>query len=289
MSIKTVDLTHIYNKDGPYEKVAIENINIEIKQGEFVGIIGHTGSGKSTLIQHLNGIIKPTCGTVYVDDVDVFAKGTDMKGIRAKVGMVFQYPEHQLFEENVYKDIVFGLKNYGVDPSEFEERALEAVQTVGLSEDVFSKSPFELSGGQKRRVAIAGVIAMRPEVLILDEPAAGLDPYGRKLILDEIRALHDKTGTTVILVSHSMEDIAYYADRIIVMHKGAVAMDGTPCEVFSNADELEKMSLDVPQVTSVLNGIRKMGYNVRSGIFNASDAADEIYKILTANGDKNVK
>ena len=241
MSIKIQNLTHIYDKNGPYEKVALSNVCLEIANGEFVGVIGHTGSGKSTLIQHLNGIMKPTSGTVFFEGKDIFSKETNLKEIRSKIGLVFQYPEYQLFEETVYKDIEFGLKNYNFPKEEYEQLIKEAIKKVGLNEDVLNKSPFELSGGQKRRVAIAGVIAMKPNVLILDEPAAGLDPYGKKQIMEEIKNLHINDKITVILVSHSMEDIARFADRIVVMGNGKICISGTPAEVFKKQEELEKL------------------------------------------------
>ncbi len=280
MSITIQNLTHIYNKKGPYEKIALDNINLTFEDGEFVGIIGHTGSGKSTLIQHLNALIKPTSGTVFYNGQDIFGKGYDVKALRKDVGLVFQYPEYQLFEETVFKDIAYGLKNYNVPKEEHYELINEAISKVGLSKDILEKSPFELSGGQKRRIAIAGVLVMKPKVLILDEPAAGLDPVGRKTILDEIKNLHQKENITVILVSHSMEDIARYANRIIVMEKGKIAMDKAPKDIFKEHDKLINMGLDVPEITKIMSGLKKRGYDVPLDVFDAKQAGQIIYKIL---------
>ena len=285
MSIIIKNLTHIYNKKGPYEKAALDNINLTIDDGEFVGIIGHTGSGKSTLIQHLNALIKPTFGTVFYNGEDVFSKGYDTKALRKDIGLVFQYPEYQLFEETVFKDIAYGLKNYNVPENMHQKLVKDAILKVGLNEDILDKSPFELSGGQKRRVAIAGVLAMEPKVLILDEPAAGLDPVGRKQILDEIKELHQKGGITVILVSHSMEDIARYADRIIVMEKGKAVMDKAPKDIFKERDKLIDMGLDIPEITKIMSGLKKRGYDVPLDVFDASDAAKIIYNLL--KGEEN--
>lgn len=280
MSIEIKDLTYIYNKNGPYEKTALDNISLTVADGEFVGIIGHTGSGKSTLIQHFNGIMKPTAGTVLVDGEDIFKKGVSLKNIRKKVGLVFQYPEYQLFEETVYKDVAYGLKNYGVPHGKHGELVKNAIKSVGLSEDVLDKSPFELSGGQKRRVAIAGVIVMQPKILVLDEPAAGLDPFGRQQILEEIKRLHDEQNITVILVSHSMEDIALYADRIVVLDKGRIYMDGSPAEVFSNQDKLLDAGLDIPEILKILNELKNREFCIPDDIFSVKDAAMAIYKSL---------
>ncbi len=285
MSIKIENLTYIYGENGPYEMTALDNINAEINDGEFIGLIGHTGSGKSTLIQHLNGLLKPKSGAVYVDGVNVFDKDTDLKQIRKKVGIVFQYPEYQLFEETVYKDISFGPLNYSNDKEKIDKVVRQTAELVGISSEMLEKSPFELSGGQKRRVAIAGVLAMEPDILILDEPAAGLDPDGRRNILEEIKNIHKKRQLTVVLVSHSMDDIAVYADRIFVMHKGKLAISGTPAEIFKNEEELEKMGLDIPQVTKILNSIRKKGYDIPDGIFEISDAADILAKIVKGETD----
>lgn len=285
MSIRTENLTYIYGVGGPYEKKAIDDINIEIKDNEFIGIIGHTGSGKSTLIQHLNGLIKPTSGRVLVDGVDVNAKSTNLKEIRAKVGLVFQYPEYQLFEETVYKDIAFGLNNFGLVDN-IEERILNAAQTVGLEEEILYKSPFDLSGGQKRKAAIAGVLALNPKYLILDEPAAGLDPQGRNAILKELYKIYKEQKITVVLVSHSMEDISKYADRILVMNKGRTEMFATPEDIYSNEEYLSSIGLDIPSVSKVLNILRNEGYDIKNNIFSIEDAADALYKLT---GGKNVK
>ncbi len=280
MSIEVKNLTHIYGKGGPYEKVALDNVSVSFDDGDFIGVIGHTGSGKSTLIQHLNGILKPAEGTVIYNGVDIFEKGTDLKKIRAEVGLVFQYPESQLFEETVYKDIAFGLNNYGIKGDEADIRIHDAAKMVGLDYDLLQKSPFELSGGQKRRVALAGVIAMKPKVLILDEPAAGLDPAGRNAVLESIKCLHEREKTTVILVSHSMEDMAKYASSLVVMHKGKAVLTGTPKEVFSKQDKLFEMGLDVPNMCKLAERIRKLGYPVPEGIFDTTEAAKVIAEIL---------
>ncbi len=285
MSIKIENLTYIYGENGPYEMVALDNVNAEIQNGEFIGLIGHTGSGKSTLIQHINGLLKPKSGTIYIDGVNVFDKNTDVRQIRKKVGIVFQYPEYQLFEETVYKDIAFGPLNYSKDKKMVDDVVRESAKLVGVSQEMLEKSPFELSGGEKRRVAIAGILAMEPNVLILDEPAAGLDPYGRKAILEEIKNIHKEKKITVILVSHSMDDIAVYADRIFVMHKGKLVMADTPSEIFKNEEEIEKMGLDIPQITKILNYVKKKGYEVSDGIFDVKSAADILEKIL--KGEKN--
>jgi energy-coupling factor transport system ATP-binding protein len=265
----------------PFEKQALKDVNLEIKRGEFVGLIGHTGSGKSTLVQHLNGLLKPTSGKVYINDIDITDKKTNLKEVRNKVGLVFQYPEHQLFEETVYKDIAFGPTNMNLTEEEVEERVYEALKTVGLNKNVLEKSPFELSGGQKRRVAIAGVLAMKPDILVLDEPTAGLDPIGRDEILFQIKALHTKLDMTVILVSHSMEDIARMVDRIIVMHKGSVAMNDKPGAVFKKDRQLEEMGLSVPQITHVVNKLRSKGIHIRDDIFTVHQAKKELLKLLS--------
>lgn len=253
MIMKIENLNYIYNPNTPFEKKALDNINIEIKQGEFIGLIGHTGSGKSTLVQHLNGLIKPTSGKIIIDGVDITGKDAKLKEIRQKVGLVFQYPEHQLFEETIYKDIAFGPKNLGLDKDEVDKRVKESMEQVGLDFEVLKdRSPFELSGGQKRRVAIGGVIAMQPKILILDEPTAGLDPRGRDGILGEIFKIYEKKNITVILVSHNMEDIAKLVDRILVMDRGKIAMDNTPMEIFKRADELKEIGLGVPQITEFM-------------------------------------
>lgn len=281
MSIVIKDLTYIYNKGTPFEAIALDNINLVIENGEFVAIIGHTGSGKSTLIQQLNGLLKPTKGQILIDGVDITAKNSDMKKIRQQVGLVFQYPEHQLFEETIYKDIAFGPSNMGLGEEEIENRVRYAMALVNLDyEALKDKSPFEISGGQKRRVAIAGVLAMKPRVLILDEPTAGLDPKGRDEILGNIKELHKKEKITIILVSHSMEDVAKYADRIIVMNKGKVAMVGKPEEVFVRVEELKEMGLGVPQVTQLMKALRDKGFDVNDRVYTVDDAKIELIKII---------
>jgi energy-coupling factor transport system ATP-binding protein len=280
MIIKTENLSYIYMKGSPFEKEALKDINIGIEKGEFVGLIGHTGSGKSTLIQHFNCLLKPTKGKIYIDGVDVTDKGIGLREIRQKVGLVFQYPEHQLFEETVYKDIAFGPINMGLSVDEIDSRVKEAISVVGLKEDHLSKSPFELSGGQKRRVAIACVLALKPKVLVLDEPTAGLDPKGRNEILDQIQNLYKKQGLTIILVSHSMEEIAEHVNRIIVMNKGSVSMDDIPSNIFKNTDELEKMGLSSPQITYLMNKLRERGIEVRNDIYTLTPAIQELKRIL---------
>ena len=261
-------------------KVALDNINLEIQDGEFIGIIGHTGSGKSTLIQHLNAIMKPTSGTIFLDGEDINADKTKLKSVRQRVGVVFQYPEHQLFEMTVFKDVCFGPINLGLDNEEVERRAKAALETVGLGEEYYEKSPFELSGGQKRRVAIAGILAMEPKVLVLDEPTAGLDPKGRDEILNGISKMQKKLGITVILVSHSMEDVARLAERIIVMHQGKVALTGTPKEVFAKSDQLEKIGLAAPQISYVMAGLKENGLDVPLDIYTVEEATNILYDLL---------
>ena len=286
MSIIIENLNHIYMPGSPFEKHALKNINLKIRKGEFVGLIGHTGSGKSTLVQHLNGLLKPTDGKILINGTDITDKKADIRKVRSKVGLVFQYPEHQLFEETVYKDIAFGPHNMGLSEDEIMIRVHETLHMVGLNESILEKSPFELSGGQKRRVAIAGVLAMKPEILILDEPTAGLDPAGRDEILFQIKSLHTKSGITVILVSHSMEDIARMANRIIVMYKGTVAMNDIPSEVFKQAEELEKMGLSVPQITHIINKLRSKGVKIREDIFTIHQAKKELLSILAETSRK---
>lgn len=278
MSIELKHINYIYSPGTAYEKQALKDINLDIPQGQFVGIIGHTGSGKSTLIQHLNGLIRATSGELDYNGENIYAEGYPMKQLRSQVGLVFQYPEHQLFEVDVFTDVCFGPKNQGLSQEECEERAREALQLVGFPEKYYKQSPFELSGGQKRRAAIAGVLAMRPQVLILDEPTAGLDPRGRDEILDQIAHLHEKTGMTVILVSHSMEDIAKYVDRIIVMNHGEKMLDGTPKEVFAHYKELEQVGLAAPQVTYIMHDLRENGMFVRTDVTTIEDAAEEIMR-----------
>ncbi|SHI22770.1 energy-coupling factor transport system ATP-binding protein [Sporobacter termitidis DSM 10068] len=276
--LKTEKLTHIYSVDTPFEHVAIENIDFEAERGEYLGIIGQTGSGKSTFIQHLNGLLKPTSGTVFYDGRDIHESKELTRGVRFKVGLVFQYPEYQLFEETVYKDIAFGPKNMRLDEKEIDGRVREAAGFVGLGDEVLQKSPFELSGGQKRRAAIAGVIAMRPEVLILDEPTAGLDPKGRDEIILNIRQYQRSTNSTVIMVTHSMEDIARTVDRLLVFNKGAILMHGTPAQVFSKSGELTAVGLTVPKVTLVANRLRALGLPVPGDIYTI----EQLKSVLTA-------
>lgn len=280
MSIEVKGLTHIYSEGLPDESLALEDISFRAEDGQLVGLIGHTGSGKSTLVQHLNGLLKPKKGHIIVGDVDITAENVVMRDIRRKIGLVFQYPEYQLFEIDVLTDVCFGPKNQGLSKEECEKRALEALKLVGLKEKYYKSSPFELSGGQKRRVAIAGVLAMRPKVLVLDEPTAGLDPKGRDDILDQIAYLHKQSDMTVILVSHSMEDIARYADRIIVMNKGSVMYNGAPKEVFAHYQELEKIGLAAPQVTYVMHDLKEKGLPVKVNVTTVEEAADEIMQAL---------
>ena len=280
MSIKINHLTHVYNPDTIFEKIALHDINIEIEKGEFVGLIGHTGSGKSTLIQHLNGTISPTAGEIILDGENIHKDKAKLKEVQQRIGLAFQYPEHQLFEMTVYKDVAFGPTNMKLSAEEIDKRVKEALQMVGLSESVYEKSPFELSGGQKRRVAIAGVLAMNPEVLILDEPTAGLDPKGRDEILYAIQQLHKERGITIILVSHSMEDVAKLVDRLIVMEKGKVAMMGTPKEVFAHVKELEKIGLAAPQISYVLTALREKGYILPEDIYTVGEAVKALYTLL---------
>lgn len=278
MSIKLENINYIYSQGTAYEKQALKNVSLEIPQGQFVGIIGHTGSGKSTLIQHLNGLVKATSGTLYYNGENIYAEKYDMKGLRSQVGLVFQYPEHQLFEVDVFTDVCFGPKNQGLSQEECEARAKEALELVGFPEKYYRQSPFELSGGQKRRAAIAGVLAMRPKVLVLDEPTAGLDPKGRDDILDQVAHLHKETGMTVILVSHSMEDIARYVERIIVMNRGEKMLDGTPREVFAHYRELEQVGLAAPQVTYIMHDLKAHGFDVCADATTIEEAADEIMR-----------
>jgi energy-coupling factor transport system ATP-binding protein len=284
MSIKVENLTHIYMPKTPFEKKAIDNVSIEIKQGEFIALIGHTGSGKSTLIQHINGLLKPTSGSLLIDDVDITKKNVKLTDIRKKVGLVFQYPEYQLFEETIEKDISFGPQNLGLDNDEINKRVRRAMKIVGLDYEVYKdKSPFEISGGQKRRVAIAGVIAMEPKILILDEPTAGLDPKGRDDILNQIVQLYKESNITIILVSHSMEDVAKVANRIIVMDSGQCILDGPPAKVFKEIDKLESVGLAVPQVTYLIRDLRSKGFDISEDIFTVEKAKEELLKIFKGN------
>ncbi|MBQ8787780.1 MAG: energy-coupling factor transporter ATPase [Oscillospiraceae bacterium] len=282
--IKTENLTYTYSIGTPFEKTAVDNVNLEIEEGALVGIIGHTGSGKSTLIQHFNGLVKPTSGKIYVDGQDIWAKETKLRDIRFKVGLVFQYPEYQIFEETVYKDIAFGPKNMGLPDEEIDRRIKETAELVGLHKENLYKSPFELSGGQKRRVAIAGVMAMEPKVLILDEPTAGLDPKGRDKILSQIKEYHQQKKSTVLLVSHSMEDVAKFADKILVMNKAQLfCYDDTP-EVFKRAGELSNMGLAVPQITRVFNRLKQSGIDIRTDVYTTEFARKTILEYLEKRG-----
>lgn len=285
MPIIIDNITHVYMEGTPFEKKAIDNVSITINDGEFVALIGHTGSGKSTLIQHINGLLKPNTGRIIIDGVDITDKNTKMSDIRKKVGLVFQYPEYQLFEETIEKDIAFGPQNLGLSDSEIKRRVKRAMNIVGLDYETYKdKSPFELSGGQKRRVAIAGVVAMEPKILILDEPTAGLDPRGRDEIFTQIKLLHSEYKITIIIVSHSMEDVAKLASRIIVMSKGKCVLDGTPEYVFSKVDELESIGLAVPQVTYLVRELKKRGINIPQNIFTIEQAKAEILKLLRGAG-----
>ena len=280
MSIKLEHVNYVYGEGTAYEKHALKDINLEIPDGQFVGIIGHTGSGKSTLIQHLNGLIRATGGTIYYNEENIYGDGYSMKQLRSHVGLVFKYPEYQLFETDVLSDVCFGPKNLGLPEEEVKQRSLEALRQVGLKEKHYHKSPFDLSGGQKRRVAIAGILAMQPEVLILDEPTAGLDPKGRDDILDQIAKLHKERGITVILVSHSMEDVAKYVDRIIVMDHGQMRFDGEPKQVFEHYKELESIGLAAPQVTYVMQELREKGFDVDVHGITIEEAKNSILQAL---------
>ena len=272
-------LTHTYSAGTPFQRSAVDDMNLSMMDGEFLGIIGHTGSGKSTLIQHLNGLLKPTSGRILLQGRDIWADPKKIRDVRFQVGLVFQYPEYQLFEETVYKDIAFGPKNMGLDEADIDRRVRDAAAFVGLTEAMLDKSPFELSGGQKRRVAIAGVIAMEPKVLVLDEPTAGLDPRGREAILAQIRAYHRKRGTTVILVSHSMEEIACNVDRILVLRGSHVYMDGAPRQVFRRASDLEEVGLDVPQATKIALALRRMGLNIDTAVYTVDELEQALLSI----------
>ena len=281
MSIKIENLTHVYMANGPFEKKALDNVNLDIKDGEFIALIGHTGSGKSTLIQHMNGLLEATSGKIIVDGEDITQKGVKLSDVRKKVGLVFQYPEYQLFEETIAKDIAYGPTNLGLDEEEIDKRVKKSMEMVGLDYEVYKdKSPFDLSGGQKRRVAIAGVIAMEPKTLILDEPTAGLDPKGRDDILEQIQLLHSKYNMTIILVSHSMEDVAKIAQRVIVMNKGKVTLEGTPAEVFKHVKELEEIGLGVPQVTYLMMKLRERGYKVSDEVYTIEQCKKELMKLF---------
>ncbi len=280
MAIKIEHLNYIYSEGTSFEKQALHEINLEIPDGQFVGVIGHTGSGKSTLIQHLNGLIRATSGIISVDGENIYAEGYSMKKLRSQVGLVFQYPEHQLFEIDVFSDVCFGPKNLGLPREEIEKRAGEALSQVGLDESFYSKSPFELSGGQKRRVAIAGILAMHPKVLILDEPTAGLDPRGRDEILDLVSGLHHDCKITVLLVSHSMEDVARYVERIIVMNHGEVLYDDVPSRVFAHYRELEQVGLAAPQVTYVVQALKEKGWDIDTSVTTVDEAKQAVLDAL---------
>lgn len=286
MAIIVDKISYLYGEGLKYEKNVLNNISVEIPDNQFIGLIGHTGSGKSTFIQHLNGLLKATEGTIYFKPKDgegfedIYDRDFSMKKLRSKVGLVFQYPEHQLFETTVEKDVQFGPKNLGLPLLEVQKRSYDALKLVGIGDDLLDASPFELSGGQKRRVAIAGVLAMQPEVLILDEPTAGLDPKGRREILDRIAEIQKERSITVVLVSHSMEDVAEYVDRILVMNDGTLMMDGTPKEIFARREELERMGLAVPQVTYACDSLRRAGFEIPNDIITVDEAADTVYSIL---------
>ncbi|MGN0620475.1 MAG: energy-coupling factor transporter ATPase [Porcipelethomonas sp.] len=282
--LKTEGLTYVYSQGTPFEKTAVDNVSLEIEKGEFVGVIGHTGSGKSTLIQHFNGLLKPTSGKIFLDGEDIWADKSRIKQVRFRVGLVFQYPEYQIFEDTVYKDIAFGPKNMGLSENEIDGRVRRTAAAVGLDEEVLKKSPFELSGGQKRRVAIAGVMAMEPEVLILDEPTAGLDPRGRDSVLEQISAYHKNMGCTVMIVSHSMEDVARYASKILVMNNAGVYCYGTTKEVFSRSEELTAMGLSVPQITRVFDKLKRLGADVDEEVYTVSYAKQLILDRLGKDG-----
>lgn len=273
-------VNYVYSEGSGFEKKALDDVSLTIDKGEFIGLIGHTGSGKSTLTQHLNGLLRATSGNIYYDGQDIYEKGFVMKNLRSKVGLVFQYPEHQLFESDVFTDVCFGPKNLGLDKKDVELRAFEALEMVGFPKELFYNSPFELSGGQKRRAAIAGVLAMKPEVLILDEPTAGLDPKGRDEILDQIKKLHEETGITVILVSHSMEDVAKYVGRLIVLDHGRVMYDDIPKKVFKNYRELEKIGLAAPQLTYIMNDLKANGFDVDTDAITMEEAVTTVKKAL---------
>ena len=281
MSIKIENLTYIYMPKTPFEKKALDNVNLFIEDGEFLALIGHTGSGKSTLIQHLNGLLEPSSGRILVDNIDITNKETKLTDIRKKIGLVFQYPEYQLFEETIEKDIAFGPNNLGLNQEEVRTRVKRSMEMVGLDYETYKNvSPFDLSGGQKRRVAIAGVIAMEPKVLILDEPTAGLDPKGRDDILEQIKTLHEKYKMTIVLVSHSMEDVGKLAERIVVMNKGKIALMGKPAEIFKEVETLESIGLAVPQVTYLMRALREKGFNVSDEVFTVEQGSKELLRVL---------
>ncbi len=282
--LEVKNLSYKYSVGSPFEVTAVDDISFSVEKGEMLAIIGHTGSGKSTLIQHFNALLKPTSGNVLLDGIDIFANKETTKQARFKVGLCFQYPEYQLFESTVYKDIAFGPTNMGLDKAEIDKRVRTAAAFVGIKEDQLAKSPFDLSGGEKRRVAIAGVMAMEPEILIMDEPAAGLDPRGRRTILNLIKNYREKTGSTVIIVSHSMEDVASIAERIIVLNKGKLAVNGSVDEVFSRHSELTQMGLNVPQITQIFASLADYGFNVDRNTYTVDDAAKKLLEYLHKGG-----
>lgn len=284
MILKTENLSYVYSEGTPFEKTAVNNVNIEIEKGEFLGIIGHTGSGKSTLIQHFNGLLQPSSGKVFLDGKDIWADKAQIRSVRFRVGLVFQYPEYQLFEDTIYKDIAFGPKNMGLSEQEIDRRVKTTAEKVGISEAMLNKSPFEISGGEKRRAAIAGVMAMEPEVLILDEPVAGLDPKGRERILDLIREYHKTMGCTVLLVTHSMEDAARYASKLLVMNRGEVFCYDKTSEVFKRSAEIEKIGLSTPQIAKVFNILRKNGINIDNDVYTVKYAKEKIMEYLKNGG-----
>ena len=289
MSIKIENLTHVYMPKTPFEKKALDNVNLTIEDGEFLALIGHTGSGKSTLIQHLNGLLEPSSGRILVDEVDITSKEVKLTDIRKKIGLVFQYPEYQLFEETIEKDVAFGPNNLGLSSEEVSNRVKKSMEMVGLDYETYKDvSPFDLSGGQKRRVAIAGVIAMEPKVLILDEPTAGLDPKGRDDILEQIKILHEKYKMTIVLVSHSMEDVGKLAERIVVMNGGKIELLGKPSEIFKEVETLERIGLAVPQVTYLMRALREKGFDVSDEVFTVEKGTQEILKALANIGKREV-
>lgn len=278
--LETQDLTYIYSQGTPFEKIAVDHVNLKIEEGEMIGVMGHTGSGKSTLIQHFNGLLRASSGKVLLDGQDIWADKSKIRDVRFKVGLVFQYPEYQIFEETVYKDIAFGCKNMGLDNAEIKKRVLETAHDIGLKEELLQRSPFDLSGGQKRRVAIAGVMAMNPRVLILDEPTAGLDPVGRDIIINHIKEYHKRVGNTVLIVSHSMEDIAGFSDKILVMNKGSLFCYDDTEKVFSSAEEIAQIGLDVPQITKVFMELKKRGFDFGKDVYTVGYAKNLLLKYL---------
>ena len=284
--LETQELTYTYSVGSPFEKTAVDHVSLQIEEGEMVGVMGHTGSGKSTLIQHFNGLLRPTSGKVLLDGKDIWADKEKIRDVRFKVGLVFQYPEYQIFEETVYRDIAFGPRNMGLDEAEIKRRVMETINDIGLSEELLERSPFELSGGQKRRVAIAGVMAMEPRVLILDEPTAGLDPAGRDKIFDHIKAYHQRTKNTILIVSHSMEDIAGFADKILVMSKAKLFCYGETKKVFARAEEISRIGLDVPQITKVFGALRQRGLDFGKEVYTVGYARDLLLKQLSEREGK---